>query len=397
MELSKFGFNLICGLSTFLPLGLIQATTPFADDVLFHEDITAEGSVNQSAVKVGGVVDALAASQRVILAVDSLDATHYLYLNLPSDGTADTGGGSVVLEMIWMGDSSEESAYKKYTLTYTSGAAAPSFSDTICNVKQSNGGLDPDVTFFSNPSSWAGNLGMQLTGLTGQSVVVKVEVLGRTVNPASLVDITGEQPAWDEISNLSLTSHAVSYELNANGDSFFNGGNFGIGTSTPTEKLTVVGNISVTGSITGTFSGQFDSSIAASQITTQKTTDWDLATTYGDHSVENYLKTDSDVTTSGAWCFENSIQIEGVTLVSNYAIELSGTSEFLYSNSSDFRFGDNSFSVLTVVKTNVLNSVCSLSGNNLLNQSHGEYINTFFQQGLSEVERTVMLKLDYHY
>ncbi len=42
-------------------------------------------------------------------------------------------------------------------------------------------------------------------------------------------------------------------------------------------------------------------------------------------------------------------------------------------------------------------SVCSLSGNNLLNQSHGEYINTFFQQGLSEVERTVMLKLDYHY
>ena len=47
---------------------------------------------------------------------------------------------------------------------------------------------------------------------------------------------------------------------------------------------------------------------------------------------------------------------------------------------------------------NVLDRLnCSLSGNNLLNQSHGEYINTFFQQGLSEVERTVMLKLDYHY
>jgi len=53
----------------------------------------------------------------------------------------------------------------------------------------------------------------------------------------------GQQYIYDNAENLKIL-------LNSVGDSYFNGGNVGIGTTTPTHKLNVVGNANITGNIT---------------------------------------------------------------------------------------------------------------------------------------------------
>lgn len=94
--------------------------------------------------------------------------------------------------------------------------------------------------FYNNTSSPAGAVTVKVSGYSGISVAAGLKTV-LVCNGTNVVSYAVEPSQW------TTTGSDIYYTL----------GNVGIGTSTPTEKLTVIGNASITGNVvyTGTLTG----------------------------------------------------------------------------------------------------------------------------------------------
>jgi len=99
-----------------------------------------------------------------------------------------------------------------------------------------------------------GNVGIGTSSPTNKvTATSSTQYKGISVNNGTndIVQLIGQSSINDNGSIVLLNAGTAGTYIQANGNSYINGGNLGIGTALPTQALTIVGNVSATGYLAG--------------------------------------------------------------------------------------------------------------------------------------------------
>ncbi len=194
-------------------------------------------------------------SRYLFLEFDQTADETWVKLTLPQDSNSTNNGGSVKVRVNWLGKHATFGASQEYLITYSSNHGSsgyPYFSDvhTISKTFRSASYMPyapsstPDVIFYT-----VGNaedaLYFKVKGYHSsynKKRQVSVEINGRTVTSPVLSHYGNTSPT-------SPSSITKAIEFNTAGDSYFNGGNLGIGTDNPKYKLDANAGLSSGGGI----------------------------------------------------------------------------------------------------------------------------------------------------
>jgi len=212
--------------------------------------------------------------------------------------------------------SNQDAATKKYVddLGTSGGTATTNLSSEIYNnfVKLVdnravvlNGGLTVSTGISSDTINTSGNveIGGNLTVAGDFTVLGDISTLETTTSVTSAFNITNAGSTTALVVNQTGSTNIAEFQDDgATAFIIVDGGNVGIGTATPNERLTVVGNISASQNIfavNGDFTGTLDA---------------DGATTLGSTLyVTNAATFASSVSAAGAVDFDSSLDVVGAT------------------------------------------------------------------------------------
>ena len=264
---------------------------------------------------------------------------------------------------------SADAATKKYVDDVASGASSNTTSlsteiyDTFVKLTE-----ERPVTLLSSINIGSdASVGGNLTVSGDLTVLGELTQMNTNVTTTSAFDITntGSGPAL-EVTQTGNQAVAVFYD-DANPALYIDGktataGNVGIGTDTPNERLTVIGNISATGNITavsGDLTGTLEvdgASTLRGAISAQNTLTVDGATT-----LKNTLAVVGASTLTGIVSAQNNLSVVGATVLAS-TVTVSGTSTLV----DDVTVSQGNLSVslgnLTVDEGNVNVNVGNLIG-----------------------------------
>ena len=233
----KMKKNIAIALFLTLAATGLFAEVVFDDDVVVEEDFYADGLVGIGTRTPTANLDISSASGNTLLKATSLSGYAGLFLN--SAGTSSGG------RLVFMNDSVSSA-----NISYEHGET---YSDRIMRINVSGAGVEFAV------------LGSGMVGVGTETPAARLEVAGAdnellrlnaSTTNAEIKFATAGTPYWTVGSANQGPDFRIRDENNSVDTVTIKAqGNVGIGTSTPTEKLEVEGNLKVNGSIILTAQG----------------------------------------------------------------------------------------------------------------------------------------------